>query len=136
MSILSKIRPLQSNVPIVDSSGRPTPEFMLLWQQLFGNSEYLNEEKQTHDPALDNLSDLPGEGLVTKTAEDTFVVRELEGGAGVTITNPDGVAGNPLIEVDAISGGGGTYIPLVDGAEPPSFITDGAGQLILIPWSP
>jgi hypothetical protein len=32
--------------------------------------------------------------------------------------------------------GGGSYIPLVDGAEPPVFITDGAGTLILVPWSP
>lgn len=29
-------------------------------------------------------------------------------------------------------GSGGSWIPLVDGAEPPSFITDGAGVLILV----
>jgi hypothetical protein len=33
-------------------------------------------------------------------------------------------------------GGGGTFIPLVDGSEPPVFITDGAGTLIVVAWSP
>lgn len=33
-------------------------------------------------------------------------------------------------------GGGGTFIPLVTGAEPPVLVSDGAGQLILVPWSP
>lgn len=29
-----------------------------------------------------------------------------------------------------------SYIPLVDGSEPPMFITDGAGVLIVVPYSP
>ena len=29
-----------------------------------------------------------------------------------------------------------SYIPTVDGAEPPAFITDGAGTLILIAYAP
>ena len=29
-----------------------------------------------------------------------------------------------------------SYIPTVDGAEPPAFITDGAGTLILIAFAP
>lgn len=32
--------------------------------------------------------------------------------------------------------GGGSWIPLVDGAEPPVFITDGAGVLILTAGPP
>lgn len=30
----------------------------------------------------------------------------------------------------------GTWIPMVDGAEPPGFITDGAGQLIVVAYTP
>jgi hypothetical protein len=29
-------------------------------------------------------------------------------------------------------GGGGSWVPLVDGSEPPNFITDGSGNLILV----
>lgn len=35
----------------------------------------------------------------------------------------------------AISGGGGSsWIPMVDGAEPPAFISDGAGHLVLVAY--
>jgi hypothetical protein len=30
--------------------------------------------------------------------------------------------------------GGGSWIPLVDGAEPPSLVSDGAGHLILVAY--
>lgn len=32
------------------------------------------------------------------------------------------------------AGAGGSWIPLVDGSEPPNFITDGAGALILVSY--
>lgn len=35
--------------------------------------------------------------------------------------------------VTAFSSGAGSWVPLVDGSEPPNFITDGAGTLILVP---
>lgn len=58
-----------------------------------------------------------------------------------------GLAANVVVAGGGGSGGGGTptptptptggsYIPLVDGAEPPGFITDGAGQLILVGYTP
>lgn len=34
----------------------------------------------------------------------------------------------------AIAAGGGSWIPLVDGSEPPNFITDGAGNLVLVAY--
>jgi hypothetical protein len=39
-------------------------------------------------------------------------------------------------DVADMLGGGDSYIPLVDGSEPPVFITDGAGVLIVVPYSP
>lgn len=38
------------------------------------------------------------------------------------------------ISVAANGTGGGGWIPLVDGSEPPNFITDGAGHLILVAY--
>lgn len=34
----------------------------------------------------------------------------------------------------AISGAGSSWIPLVDGSEPPVFVTDGAGHLMLVAY--
>lgn len=34
--------------------------------------------------------------------------------------------------ITAIGGSGGYFIPLVDGSEPPNFITDGSGNLVLV----
>jgi hypothetical protein len=32
--------------------------------------------------------------------------------------------------------GTGSFVPLVDGSEPPNLVSDGAGSLILVPFSP
>ena len=48
--------------------------------------------------------------------------------AGTNITLDTSVAGDIIINAT----GGGSWIPLVDGSEPPAFITDGAGVLILV----
>lgn len=50
----------------------------------------------------------------------------LVAGTGVTITPNDGA------DTITIASTGSGFIPLVDGAEPPAFITDGAGALILV----
>lgn len=34
--------------------------------------------------------------------------------------------------ITPLAAGDGNWIPLVDGAEPPTFITDGSGNLILV----
>lgn len=43
---------------------------------------------------LENISTT---GIAVRTAPDTWTTRSLTAGANVTITNPDGVAGNPII---------------------------------------
>jgi len=56
---------------------------------------------------------------------------------GRVVTNTPTVTwdlSNPFQARANVSGGGlGGWIPLVDGSEPPVFITDGAGVLILVP---
>lgn len=58
---------------------------------------------QAYDLALDNLSALAGTGIVVQTAADTFTVRSIVESTtnALTITNGDGVAGNPSIAIDA-----------------------------------
>jgi hypothetical protein len=49
---------------------------------------------------------LSGTGLATRTATDTWTTRTLTAGSGVTISNGDGVSGNPVISA---AGGGFTW---------------------------
>lgn len=96
MSILSKIRSLRREEHIVDEQGRPTPTFMMLWQQLFGNAEYLNGAKQEQDGDLDAIAALEGTGLAAKIGADSWAVRTLQPpAAGFSIANPAGIAGDP-----------------------------------------
>lgn len=51
------------------------------------------------DATLEGLALLAGTGIVVKTGALTYTVRSLSAGQGISITNPDGVAGNPSISV-------------------------------------
>lgn len=53
--------------------------------------------KQDHDPTLDALAAYNTNGILVQTAHDVFAGRTLTPGAGISITNGDGVAGNPTV---------------------------------------
>lgn len=52
------------------------------------------------DGDLQNFAGITGTGQVTRTATNTFVTRSIAGGTGITVTNGDGVSGNPSIAID------------------------------------
>lgn len=61
-------------------------------------SSAIGSTVQAHDSTLDSLASYNTNGLLTQTAADTFTGRTLTGpAAGITVTNGNGVSGNPTL---------------------------------------
>ena len=60
-----------------------------------GSGSYLQINLTGSVPSLNNV----GLGFVTKTATDTLTAREITVGSGLSVTNGDGVAANPLVSL-------------------------------------
>ena len=57
---------------------------------------------QAYDVTLSALAAYSSTGLVTGIGADTFAGRTLTAGSAVTVTNGDGVSGNPTVAVDVV----------------------------------
>ncbi len=84
-------------------------------------------EAVTSDATIQALKNYNSDGILAQTAANAFTGRTLQEGDNVTITYPDGVAGNPVINA-------ASYIPMVDGSIPPNFIQEPDGSLVLEPY--
>lgn len=55
--------------------------------------------KQPLDSTLTALAAYNSNGIIAQTALDTFVARAITGSSSISVTNGDGVAGNPILSV-------------------------------------
>lgn len=72
---------------------------------------------------LQSLSVLSVNGLITRTASGTLVARTLTSGTGISITNGDGVNGNPSVSLENIIASPGTF------SYPVSITLDSTGRI-------
>lgn len=56
-----------------------------------------------NDPTLEALSEFNTNGILTQTATSTFAGRTISSGSGISVTNGNGVSGNPTIAADFAS---------------------------------
>jgi hypothetical protein len=86
----------------------------------------LDSEKQPVDATLTALAAFNSNGIIVQTAADTFAARSIASGTGITVSNGDGVSGNPSI---AISSSGVTASTYGSASQVSSFAVNAQGQI-------
>jgi hypothetical protein len=89
----------------------------------------------SHTSGVNGTSGSGGVGIeVTDGTTTVTGATEINFTSGATVSA--GGSGVADVSITGGGGGGGSWLPLVDGAEPPVFITDGAGVLIAVAFTP
>jgi hypothetical protein len=81
---------------------------------------------QPLDSDLTAVAGLAGTGLVTRTGTGTATTRTLTAGTGMTVTNGDGVSGNPTVAITNTAVTAGTY---GNNAVVPQITVNAQGQI-------
>jgi hypothetical protein len=117
--------------PVVDQTGRATVPWYRWFTQMMGEALAGVVHSVTGSPPIASsggttpvISLLPSGVTVGTYGDSTHV-------AQVTVDSTGRVTNAVNVPISG-AGGGGSWIPLVSGAEPPVFITDSAGVLILV----
>lgn len=96
--IYQKVPPLDWQTPIVNpQSGIPTPQFMLLWQQMFGNT----------DDTIENLDDVIAE--VIEINDEIGEIRDIDIIAGTGLDGGGPLTGDVTIDLADTAVTPGTY---------------------------
>jgi len=113
---------------MLDPRGFVTQPWRNFFAALVSRAGGIVGEKQDYDATLEALAGLSsGAGLVTQTGADAFTKRTLTGTAGqVTVTNGDGVSGNPTLSLADTAVTPGIYAP------PASITVDAKGRVTAI----
>ena len=82
-------------------------------------------DAQPLDTDLTAIAALAGTGLVTRTASGTATTRTVTAGTGISVTNGDGVSGNPTVTLSNV-GTAGTF---GSATQIPSITTNAQGQV-------
>lgn len=104
---LNKLVAITPSVALVsDSSGFVSPSAVTATElgYVSGVTSAIQTQfsgKQPLDSTLTALAAYNTNGILTQTATDTFTGRTLTAGTGISITNGDGVAGNPVISASS-----------------------------------
>lgn len=103
-----------AQIPVVDARGYMTDQWRTFFNQLVSRAGGITGGLQPADPTLDALAALAAPlGFLALTGTDAFAKRTLSGSAGrISITNPAGTAGNPVIDLVPGPFLGGHFAPV------------------------
>ena len=87
----------KGRITVVGTAVTITPSFASITSKPTTLSGYGITDAQPLDSDLTALAALSSAGIVTRTAANTFALRALTAGSGISITNSDGVSGDPII---------------------------------------
>lgn len=89
------------------------------WQQIYPvlPAGHVHSDLQPLDSDLTAIAGLSTTGLITRSGSGTAVIRQITtAGTGISITNGDGVSGNPLITLNSATAATASTIVLRDGS--------------------